>query len=89
MRRTGLFDSRYDIEALKRLAAAGNGTWIHAPSADAFTAAFNRVDDQELVIRRSSVITRTQSLYRPFMLAALGCMVFARFVRRVFLGDRL
>ena len=89
MRRTGFFDSRYDIEALKRLSAAGNGTWIQAPSGGSLAAAFNRIDDRELVIRRSSVITRSQSIYRPFLLTALCLIVFTRLVRVVFLKDRL
>ena len=89
MRRTGFFDSRYDIEALKRLSSAGNGTWIQAPSGGSLAAAFNRIDDRELVIRRSSVTTRSQSIYRPFLLTALCLILFARFVRVVFLRDRL
>jgi Ca-activated chloride channel family protein len=89
MRRTGFFDSRYDVESLKRLSSIGNGNWIQAPSADALAAAFDRIDDRALVIRRASVISRSQSLYRPFLLTALALILFARFVRRVFLGDRL
>ena len=89
IRRTGMYDSRFDAETHRRLAAAGNGTWISAPSADALVSAFNFVDDQELVVRRASVVTRSRSLFRPFLLAALGCIFFARFVRRIFLGDWL
>jgi Ca-activated chloride channel family protein len=89
MRRYGFFDSRYDVEALKRLSAIGDGTWIQAPTGDTLAAAFDRIDDRELVVRRASVISRSQPLYRPFLLTALGLILFARFVRRVFLGDRL
>jgi len=89
IRRTGLFDSRFDVEALKQISAAGNGTWISAPSAGALAAAFNYIDDQELIIRRSSVVTRSGSLYRQFLFAAAAFIVFSRFFRRVFLGDRL
>ena len=89
VRRTGLFDSRYDAEALRRVSAAGNGTWIPAPTAEALATAFTHVDDQEMVIRRGRVLTRTRSIFRPFMFAALGCIIFARFSRRIFLGDWL
>jgi len=86
MRRTGLIDSRYDRDALARIAAAGNGTWIHAPSADAFAAAFARVDDQELLVRRSSSVTRKRPFHRTFIFAALILVAASRFIRRFFLG---
>ena len=89
MRRTGLLDSQYDIESLIRLSSAGNGIWIHAPSGDTLAAAFGRVDDQELVIRRSSIVRRTRPVHQTLLLAALACIAFARFVRRFFLGDML
>jgi Ca-activated chloride channel family protein len=86
MRRTGLIDSRYDREALARIAASGGGTWIHAPSADAFAAAFARVDDQETLVRRSSSVTRKRPFHRPFVLAALALIAASGFLRRFFLG---
>jgi len=86
MRRAGLIDSRYDREALARIAASGGGTWIHAPSADSFAAAFARVDDQELLVRRSSAVTRKRPFHRPFILAALVLIAASRFIRRFFLG---
>jgi Ca-activated chloride channel family protein len=89
IRRTGSFDSSYDTEALRKISTAGNGTWIPAPSAAALASAFSRIDDQELVIRRSSVVTRSISCYRHFLFIAAGLIFFTRFVRRVFLGDRL
>lgn len=89
IRHVGMFDSRFDTEALIRLSAAGNGMWIPAPSADALAAAFNIVDYQEFVARRSSLVIRSRSLFRVLMLTALGGIFFARFSRRVFLGDWL
>jgi len=86
MRRTGLIDSRYDRDALARISAAGGGTWIHAPSADAFTAAFARVDDQEMLVRRSSSFLRKRPFHQLFILAALVLIAVSRFVRRFFLG---
>jgi len=85
-RRTGLFDSRYDTEALRSIAAAGGGTWIAAPSAEALAAAFARIDDQEIVVRRSGTVTRSRPCYLPFLIAALGLIVVARLIRRSFLG---
>jgi len=86
MRRTGLIDSRYDREALIRIADSGGGTWIQAPSADAFAAAFARVDDQELLVRRSSTVTRKRPFHQPVILTALLLIAASRFVRRFFLG---
>jgi Ca-activated chloride channel family protein len=86
VRRTGLFDSRYDIEALKRISSSGSGTWISAPSADALASAFARLDDQEMVVRRAGTVTRSRPFHLPFMVAALSFIAAARFIRRFFLG---
>jgi Ca-activated chloride channel family protein len=86
IRRTGLFDSSYDTEALRKINAAGGGNLISAPSADALAAAFARLDDQEMVVRRSGTVTRFYPCYLTFMIAALGLITTVRFVRRFFLG---
>ncbi|MDR2923122.1 MAG: VWA domain-containing protein [Treponema sp.] len=86
MRRAGVIDSRYDKESLARIAASAGGTWIQAPSSDAFAAAFARVDDQEMLVRRSSAVTRKRPFHKPFILAALALIAASRFVRRFFLG---
>ena len=86
MRRTGMFDSRFDTESLRRISAAAGGTWLPAHSADALTAAFERLDGRELVVRRSGSMVRRRSCRLPFMLAALGLIAGTRFIRRFFLG---
>jgi Ca-activated chloride channel family protein len=86
MRRSGLFDSRYDTEALRRISSAGGGSWISAPSADTLTAAFAHIDDQELVVRRSAMVTRSRPFHQPVLIIALGMIVATHFVRRFFLG---
>jgi Ca-activated chloride channel family protein len=86
MRRAGLIDSQYDKEALIRISAAGGGTWIQAPSAGAFAAAFAAVDDQEMVVRMSSSVMRKRPLHQPFVIAALALVAASRFIRRFFLG---
>jgi Ca-activated chloride channel family protein len=89
MRRSGTFDSRYDPEVLRSLAEKAQGQWIHAPEADAFAAAFSRVDQEEMVIRRSGSIRREEPLYVFFILAALALLWGVRFVRRYILGALL
>ena len=86
IRRTGLFDSRYDTEALRKISFSGGGTWISAPSADALAAAFARLDDQEMIVRRSGTVTRFYPCYLPFMIAAVSLLAAVRFVKRFFLG---
>jgi len=86
MRRTGLFDSRYNTEDLRKISEAGNGTWISAPSADAFAAAFNRLDEQEIVVRRSGSVTRSRPCHFPFLAIALSLIAVSRFIKRFFLG---
>jgi Ca-activated chloride channel family protein len=86
IRRTGLFDSRYDTESLRRISSAAGGTWMPAPSADALAASLAHIDDQEIVVRRSGLVTRSRPCYLPFLAAALGLIAAVRFTRRFFLG---
>ena len=89
MRRFGFYDSRYDPEALQHLASIAQGHWIHAPEADAFAAAFARLDQEELVIRRSAAIRREEPLYVFFIIAAMALLWGVRLVRRYILGALL
>jgi Ca-activated chloride channel family protein len=86
MRRTGSFDSRFDAESLRRLSLAGKGEYIPAPSADALTEAFARLDDREMTVRRSGLVVRTRSCRLPFMIGALALLGAARLIKRFFLG---
>jgi Ca-activated chloride channel family protein len=86
LHRTGLFDSRYDTESLRKISAAGRGTWLSAPSADALAAAFARLDEQEMVVRRSGVTGHRRSCRIPFSIAAIVLIAGVRAVRQLFLG---
>ncbi|MCL1991727.1 MAG: VWA domain-containing protein [Spirochaetes bacterium] len=86
IRHTGMYDSAFDEESLRALSLAGGGTYIPAPTASALAAAFDTVDDGELIIRRSSVTTRLQPLAAHFLIAALALLAGVRFVRRFLLG---
>lgn len=89
VRRTGIFDSRYDIESLRRLSLAGGGTFIAAPTAETFAAAFSRLDDGEITVRRSRIIYKSRPVYIPFLITAFSIIVTVRFVRRNVLGALL
>jgi Ca-activated chloride channel family protein len=86
MRRTGTFESRYDPENLKKIAEKANGRWIHAPQSELFAEAFSRLDQGEMVIRRSGTIRREEPLYVFFLSASLALLWGVRFVRRYILG---
>ncbi|MDR3341421.1 MAG: VWA domain-containing protein [Treponema sp.] len=85
MRRFGTFDSRFDPESLKAIAAKGNGVYIRAPSADAFARGFSRIDQGEMTIGRSGTLTRTRSLAEPFIITTLILLIAVRVIRRVIL----
>jgi Ca-activated chloride channel family protein len=85
IRRTGIFDSRYDIESLRRLSISGGGTFIAAPSAEAFSAAFARLDDNELTVQRSRIIYRKRPLSLQFLIPAVFLLASVRLTRRFFL----
>jgi Ca-activated chloride channel family protein len=86
IRRTGTFDSRFNAESLKAIALSGGGQYIAAPSAEAFSHAFSRIDEGELIIRRSGTINRTRSFQAPLIAAALVLICAARLLRRYILG---
>ncbi|MDR0569445.1 MAG: VWA domain-containing protein [Spirochaetaceae bacterium] len=85
--RVGIFDSRFDPESLKAIARKGEGYYIPAPSVDAFAHAFARIDKSEMTISRSGVVSRTQAFHAPFIAAAAGLLLLARFIRRCLLGS--
>ncbi|MDR0502124.1 MAG: VWA domain-containing protein [Treponema sp.] len=86
IRRTGTFDSRFDAESLRSLSAAGSGTYIAAPSAAAFAAAFSQLDESEITVQRSRLIYRKKSLSVYFLLPAVCLLAAVRFTRRQILG---
>ncbi|MDR0876988.1 MAG: VWA domain-containing protein [Treponema sp.] len=86
MRRTGTFESRFNSESFLEISRAGGGTYIQAPHADALAAAFASLDEGEMVIRRSGIITHTRSCRIPFMLCAIAFLLVVRFVKKYFLG---
>ncbi|MDR0324414.1 MAG: VWA domain-containing protein [Treponema sp.] len=86
IRRTGIYDSRYDMESLRRLSASGGGNFFTAASVDAFSAVFSRFDDLEMTVKRSRVIHQKRYLSFQFLLSAVLLLVSVRFIRRSLLG---
>ena len=89
IRRTGIFDSRYNAESLRRLSAVGGGTFITAPSADSFAAAFSQLDENEITIQRSRIVRRQSSIAFQLLIAAVVLIASVKFIRRYFLGAML
>ena len=86
IRRTGVFDSRFDAESLRRLSISGGGLYIAAPTADAFAAAFSQLDEGEITVQRSRLINRRHSLSFHFLVPAVVLLAAVRFIRRSLLG---
>jgi Ca-activated chloride channel family protein len=83
VRRTGIFDSRYDTESLRRVGLAGDGTVIFAPSADTFAAAFSQLDDGEMTVQISRVINRRRPVALQFLIPAIVLLAGVRYSRRL------
>jgi len=86
IRHTGMYDSAFDTDTLRRIAEAGGGQWFLAPSVEAFAAAFARIDEQELVVLRPGTVTATRFLHPLFLALSLGLLAGTRFLRRFLLG---
>ncbi|MDR1957059.1 MAG: VWA domain-containing protein [Treponema sp.] len=82
IRRTGTFDSRFNPETLKAIARKGEGTYIPAPSAEAFAQAFSRIHEEEMTIGRSGTILRTKGFQELCIIAALVLLGMVKGIRR-------
>jgi len=89
IRRTGIFDSRYNAESLRRLSVSGGGTFISAPSVEAFAAAFVHLDDSEITVQRSRVINRLRSCSFQFLIPGVLLLAAVMFIKRNILGAML
>ena len=89
IRHTGMYDSGFDPKVLESLALSGGGNWIHAASAEAFSAAFAQMDRSEMVIRRSTTVRQEEPLYAFFIITAGVLLWGVRLVRRNVLGALL
>ena len=86
IRRTGLYDSHYDTDSLKKIALAGNGTWIQAASADALEAAFFKIDEEEIIVRRAGTTTQSRPYHSLFLIIAVSLIMGANFIKRFIMG---
>jgi Ca-activated chloride channel family protein len=86
LRRVGTFESRFDPAVLEAIAGKADGVWIAAPSAEAFAAAFARLDQGEMLIRRSGIARRKDPFHWVFIAAALVLLWGVHVVRRYILG---
>ena len=86
IRRTGIFDSHYDRESLRRLSVSGGGTFITAHSTEAFVSAFSLLDDTEITVQRQRIIHRRRSMSFQFLLTGIFLLLSVRIIRRHLLG---
>jgi len=85
IRRTGIFDSRFNTESLRRLSLSGGGTYIAAPGVESFNAAFSQLDDSEMTVLRSRIINKSRSCSLLFLVPAVVLLTLVRFIRRYLL----
>jgi Ca-activated chloride channel family protein len=85
-RRRGLLDSRFDPAALKAIAQAGGGVYLHAPAPDSFRRAFAALDAQEYAAGATRTVTRSTGLGDPLIVGALAALALSRLIRRFLLG---
>jgi Ca-activated chloride channel family protein len=85
-RRTGVIDSRFDYQSLEAIAREAGGTYIAAPSFNAFSEAFGRMAGGEIAVGQVGTLIRIRYFHRPLIIAALCVLLIARFVRRYVLG---
>jgi len=71
VRRTGRFDSRFNIESLRHLSMAGGGTFIYAPTAGSFASAFSKLDEGEITVQISRLINRRHSVSIYYLIPAV------------------
>jgi Ca-activated chloride channel family protein len=86
IRRTGIFDSRYDINSLRRLSDIGGGTFISAPNLEAFANAFAFLDDSELTVQRTRIIHKKRPVFLYFFIPAIFLLIMVKFTRTKILG---
>jgi Ca-activated chloride channel family protein len=82
IRRSGTFDSRFDPETLRAIARKGEGSYIPAPSAEAFAHAFSRIHEGEMTIGSSRTILRTQGFQELCIIPALVLLGLRGLIRR-------
>jgi Ca-activated chloride channel homolog len=85
--KAGLYQSGFDSTALRAIAEAADGTYIEAPSLEAFEQAFSRFDSTERVSVRFREDMRKEPLLRYFLLPGLFCVVLPWLHRRVRLRE--
>ncbi|MDR2842266.1 MAG: VWA domain-containing protein [Spirochaetaceae bacterium] len=89
VRHTGLFESRFNRETLETLAQEGGGTYLNAPTADAFAVAFKTVNKKEATVSRVSYKEKKQAIYEELIIIALFMVLFTRALRKFIFGSFL
>ena len=86
LRRTGTFDSRYDVQSLISLAQSGNGIFIPAVSAEAFRTAFEQLDETEMIVRRQGNVVHKEPFHFFFIFTGFVFILISRFFRVYIMG---
>lgn len=85
-RKTGIFESRYDPEALRSIALAGGGTFLVADSTGSLEAALTRMNSTGVSPGRSRTYRVTQSIAGVLLYFVVACLALARIIRWWIMG---
>jgi Ca-activated chloride channel family protein len=86
IRRSGTFDSRYNIESLRAITEAGEGTLITAPTSESFLEAFSELNAAEMTVLRSGTINKKESFHTAAIIFSLMLILMSRIIKRTILG---
>jgi Ca-activated chloride channel family protein len=89
IRRSGMFQSQYSVQSLHEIAESGEGRFLSAPTADAFSSAFSALNTAEMMIRRSGTINKTESFHVSIILLSVFFIMISRIIKRFILGAYL
>lgn len=80
---SGTIEGTYDEELLTEIAETTGGKFFSAENSSALRTVFNDIDTLESVERRIKVQVHTTPIHRPLILAGLGLVLAAFFIRKI------
>jgi Ca-activated chloride channel homolog len=78
-----------DENTLKSIATIGQGAYFRATDAGQLRQVFARIDKLEKAPIRTSVYQDVQDYYRVYLLAGIGCLLLALFLKNTIVGNIL
>ncbi len=86
---SGYLDSSFDENALKKLAADGNGLYFYAENSRALSSALSDIKNREAVVQSFYYKPVNESFEAPFLLSAAILFAVSWMLRRLVMGELL